>query len=403
MAEAKKSPAKKFLVGISILLGIVATLGAVVGLTMERKLPRELRSTVFESVGPQWLETYTFGAPEMLESDLVLDNFDMYYADGLEGDSFRVEAETSKLTASNSKFNVQLQPGDRLIFSKNGEILGEARVTEVLSATQVQLDGALQQHGLAHHSHGSHGGTGGSGVHGGHAGHPEHDGHDGEVHGDAIESVRYMRRFTGVAYRFYGRSGKDGVDTKYDTLEAPVGHHFSEDGILVEGDPVVHDDHGGHGGHGGGHGESYTYSPLVRPGQFQPYHENWPLGKFYRHVKYSCGYKDGLKNGVEAYWQANGHCEWRKKWTDGVLDGTYEEWFSTGIKKLNAVYAGGLLTGEYIAFHHNGEKKIKTHFLKGELHGRLETWNINKNRLFNKMYEHGKEMPKESKSSSAGH
>ena len=85
------------------------------------------------------------------------------------------------------------------------------------------------------------------------------------------------------------------MDTTYDSLEAPVGYHFSEDGALVEGEPVEHGDHGGHGGgHHGGHGKLYL-CPDTRPGEFQAYYESWPLGKFYRKVRYRCQYKKGSR------------------------------------------------------------------------------------------------------------
>ena len=217
--------------------------------------------------------------------------------------------------------------------------------------------------------------------------------HHLHLHGD--ETVRLYRPFTGTAYRFYGEPGKAGIDTHYDTLKAPLDHFFTKEGVLLEGSPPVHDDHGGHGsGHGGGHGESYHYAPNIKPGQFKEFYKSWPLGKFYRHVKYECQYKEGTKHGNEQYWQNNGHSNWKKTWNEGNLDGSFEEWYSSGEKKLNAKYLNGKLHDEYIAFHPNGEKSLKTHFKEGKLHGRYETWNAFKNRLYNLNYEYGSLKPK---------
>ena len=377
---AEKSPAKKFLIFVSIFLGGIAIVGAVVGTSMERRLPGELRPSVFKGLKPGWLGTYTFGNPEMLESELAKVDYEMFYTDRLKGKDFKLTETSGTLVAADSQFNVQLKEGDRLVFFSHGEKTGAAEVASLTAPTEVQLAGVHIHH---------HGPT------------PGHD----EPGVAAVDAVRLYRPFTGTAYRFYGKPGVDGVDTVYESLKAPDGYHFNEEGELMEGNPVEHGGHGGHGGgHGGGYGESYTYSPTVRPGHFQAYYESWPLGKFYRHVRYRCQYREGIKDGVEEYFQANGHCEWRKTWKAGTLDGVFEEWFPSGAKKLSAAYAGGKLEGEYIAFHTNGEKKIKTHYHNGELDGRFESWNIHKNRLFNKKYENGKEVPeKTGGSSSKGH
>ena len=368
---AEKSPVKKFLIFVSTLLGSIAVVGAVVATSIERRLQGELRSSVFDALKPEWLRTYTFGNPEMLETDLAKVDYEMFYTDLLTGKGFKFSAENNSLTAEDSRFNVQLLEGDRLKFFSNSKEIGDGEVESVTSSNELLLS-------TVHFHHDS----------------PL----DSKEHSEMLklDSVRYYRPFTGTAYRFYGN-----VDTTYDSLEAPEGYHFSEDGALVEGEPVEHGDHGG--GHGGGHGESYTYVPTIRPGEFQAYYESWPLGKFYRKVRYRCQYIKGIKNGTEEYFQANGHCEWRKTWKLGILSGDFEEWYLSGAKKLSANYADGKLEGEYIAFHVNGEKKVKTHFHHGELHGRFESWNIKKNRLFNKEYENGKEKLKGSGSSSSGH
>ena len=239
---AEKSPAKKFLIFVSTLLGSIAIVGAVVATSIERRLQGELRSSVFDGLKPEWLRTYTFGNPEMLETDLAQVDYEMFYTDLLTGKGLKFSEKNNSLTAEESKFNVQLLEGDRLKFFSNSKEIGNGKVESVTSSNELLLS--------AVHFH--------------------YDSPlDANDHSEMLklDSVRFYRPFTGTAYRFYGNE-----NSTLDSLQAPEGYHFSAEGTLVEGEPVEHGDHGGHGGHGGGHGESYTYVPTLRPGEFQAYY-----------------------------------------------------------------------------------------------------------------------------------
>ena len=174
---AEKSPVKKFLIFVSTLLGSIAVVGAVVATSIERRLQGELRSSVFDALKPEWLRTYTFGNPEMLETDLAKVDYEMFYTDLLTGKGFKFSAENNSLTAEDSRFNVQLLEGDRLKFFSNSKEIGDGEVESVTSSNELLLS-------TVHFHHDS----------------PL----DSNEHSEMLklDSVRYYRPFTGTAYRF---------------------------------------------------------------------------------------------------------------------------------------------------------------------------------------------------------
>jgi hypothetical protein len=366
---AGNTTVKKFLIGLCTFLIILASLGVWVGFSKQRKLVGDLRSSVFDSVGPSWLERYTFGQPEMLLSDLAIIDFEVFYTEIVEGKKFAFDDGSGILSATDSGFESQLKTGDTLrIYGNGDDTVAEAKVATLVSQTEAKLANANHL----------------------------------KLDGAKTMTVRLYRPFTGTAYRFYGEPGKDGVETVYKSTKAPKGFYYTHHGVLVEGEPPK-DDHGdGHGGgHGGTHGESYAYRPSVIPGHFKSFHRNWPLSKFYRRVLYECNYKNGLKHGTEQLWQRHGHSIYNKTWENGILNGSFEEWYKSGFKKLNAEYANGKLHGEYMAFHKTGEKSLKTTYEAGKLDGRYETWNAFNKRQFNKEFEDGHEKVKKPGGSSA--
>ncbi|MBT3469700.1 MAG: hypothetical protein HN467_10290 [Opitutae bacterium] len=364
---AGKTTVKKFLIGLCAFLIILASLGAWMGFSKQRKLVGDLRSSVFDGVGPSWLASYTFGPPEMLLSDLTIINFEVFYTENVKGKKFTYDESSGILSATDSDLQSQLKQGDTLGVLVEGKET-KIKIDTIDSSSEVKLV----------------------------------DANPLKLDGKEIVSVRLYRPFTGTAYRFYGDPGKDGVDTVYKSTKAPKGFYFTHHGVLVEGEPPVDDHGGGHGGgHGGSHGESYAYTPLAMPGHFKEFYRNWPFFKIYRRVLYECHYKDGIKHGTEQYWQRHGPSIYKKTWGNGVLNGKFEEWYESGFKKLNAEYLDGKLNGEYMAFHKTGEKSLKTKFKAGKLDGRYETWNIHNKRQYNKKFVNGQEEIKKPGGSSA--
>jgi hypothetical protein len=359
---AGNTTVKKFLIGLCAFLIILASLGAWMGFSKQQKLVGDLRSSVFDSVGPSWLGRYTFGPPEMLLSDLAIIDFEVFYIEIVKGETFKFDDSSGILSATDSDFKTQLKPGDTLkVYGKGDDTVVEAQVAKLVSKTEVNVTNASHL----------------------------------KLDGEKTVTVRLYRPFTGTAYRFYGEPGKDAVDTVYNSTKAPKGFYYSHHGVLVEGEPPKDDHGGGHGGgHGGTHGESYAYIPSVMPGYFKPFYRNWPFFKFYRRVLYECRYENGLKHGSEQFWQRHGPNIYKKTWAKGILNGKYEEWYKSDFKKINAEYVNGKLNGEFMAFHKNGAKSLKAKYKAGKLHGRYETWNAFNKGQFNKEFEDGVEVVK---------
>lgn len=343
---------KKLLIRLCVFLLLVAGLGAWVGLSIKPRFNGELRSSVFDNLGPKRMASYTFGEPEVRFEQISFHDSLAYYNEGLQGEAFKFDAETGLLSGTHSKFKAQVHDGDILKFFAPGKkLVGEAIVANVNASSELLLKDA------------------------------------GRLHLEGNERLRVYRLFSGKAFRFYGLPGTgEHREATFLNLKAPRGHYYTEHGVLLEGKPPEPDPHAKHAT---GHGESFHYSPDFKPGEFHAFYRNWPMGKFWRHVQYMCSFKLGRKNGEEHYWKRDGHNEYVKNWKNGILHGKWVEWYPSGEKKINANYENGLLGGEYLTFHPNGEKSLKTHYKNGKLEGRFETWNKHGNRLFNRTYKGG--------------
>ena len=128
---AEKSPVKKFLIFVSTLLGSIAVVGAVVATSIERRLQGELRSSVFDALEPEWLRTYTFGNPEMLETDLAKVDYEMFYTDLLTGKGFKFSAENNSLTAEDSDlmFNYSKEIGSSFLVIQKRSGMGKSKAS----------------------------------------------------------------------------------------------------------------------------------------------------------------------------------------------------------------------------------------------------------------------------------
>ena len=314
-------------------------------MSLQRKHLGDLRSSPLDGIGPEWLQNYTIGDPDVHIDDIVIVDHLAHYVEPLVAEQHSFNAQKNILSALNSNFRGRLQVGDLLEF-RSPDFPDEhqhATVKELIDNNNVLL-------------------AAGSGI---------------QIRG--AESIRLMRLFTGTAYRFHVTSRhQPELDATFKSIKAPTGHYYDHHGHLHEGaPPVAHDDHGGGhggGGHGGGHGEGTSFDPGVRPGKYKVFYKSFPLGKYYRHVKYECQYVKGLKSGAENHYLENGAQPLIKNWLNGKLHGRYQVLYDSGTNKLICNYQNGILHGNYIEFHPNGNRALKTTYVDGKLDGVYQTW-----------------------------
>jgi antitoxin component YwqK of YwqJK toxin-antitoxin module len=358
---ATNKAAKKFLYGLCVIFLLIAGLGIWFTMSLQRKHAGDLRTTFLDGFEGTKLQYYSLGDPDVHISDILIKDHLAYYIENLEGTSPKFDSATNILSATDAKYSGQLVEGDLIEFRspsdpENSQV---AEVEKLLKMGSFQLV----------------------------------PGANLNLKGD--ESFRLLRPFTGTVYRFHGTRDVLGVNITYDTLSAPSGMYYDHHGHLHKGKPPKADDaHGG--GHGGGHGEEDTHNPNKRPGIYKAYYRIWPLGKYYRHLKYECHYVDGIKSGTENYWNPDGTQPWSISWKNGKKDGRYQEWYEGGKVKLIANYKMGKLHGPYLESYPNGNFALKTNYTEGKLDGLYQTWNDNKDEVHNRRYKMGEpwEKPK---------
>ena len=113
---ATNSAAKKFLIGLSVFLLLLAAVGAWFGTSLQRKHLGDLRSSPLDGIGPEWLQNYTIGDPDVHIDDIVIVDHLAHYVEPLVAEQPSFNAQKNILSALNSNFRGRLQVGDLLEF-----------------------------------------------------------------------------------------------------------------------------------------------------------------------------------------------------------------------------------------------------------------------------------------------
>ena len=78
-------------------------------------------------------------------------------------------------------------------------------------------------------------------------------------------------------------------------------------------------------------------------------------------------YKNGLKNGLETYYYANGQKASEGIYKNSKLEGSLTYWYDNGNKKLVENYSNNQLDGSLIQWDKDGRKYLKQKYSNGDL------------------------------------
>ncbi|MBI3790849.1 MAG: SCO family protein [Gemmatimonadetes bacterium] len=100
-------------------------------------------------------------------------------------------------------------------------------------------------------------------------------------------------------------------------------------------------------------------------------------------VRERAGFRDGLLDGLQRRWHADGVLAERRTWRAGNKVGTHEGWWPNGQRQFTCTYEGGLAEGTCTDWHANGQVATVHAYVHGEESGPQQGWSADGNLQFN--------------------
>ena len=101
-------------------------------------------------------------------------------------------------------------------------------------------------------------------------------------------------------------------------------------------------------------------------------------------------YHDGLLDGEQARWHADGRLAEARTWRDGANVGTHRGWWANGVLQFTCTYANGLSEGTCTDWHENGRVATLHTYVHGEEVGAQQGWSARGDLQFNYVRRDGR-------------